>query len=330
MASQKIEWLSLLRGLNIVLVLMFHVNLIDMTTGMNHSFCSEICIPFNAIRMPLFIFISGGLLYLSRIKKNYTVKDLYYDKFQRIMIPFIFFVIIYFSIKILFSQFTKTPTELSLNYFLESFIYFRGHPSAPLWFLAVLMMFMLLYPLYRFLCKKLALMIAFLLFCCLFYFVDYNIDEKYNVFFILDIQYYLVYFFFGIFVFRFEYYKYLNSIPVLLLLIVFYTIAIIFHIPLISSFLGILMMCSICMQLSRYIPHLFDSFRDYIYQIYLMSFPFQAFIELILWKKLFYNENYFLLFYLLSILSGLLIPVWIAKIVERCPVKLIRLCFGLS
>lgn len=328
--TERIEWLALLRGLNILLVVMFHVQLIDMSTGNNHSFCNDICLPFNPIRMPLFIFTSGGLLYLSRIRKNIQVKDLYYDKFQRIMIPFFFFVIVYYIIKILFSQFTKTPIELSLDYFLECFIYFRGHPSAPLWFLAVLMMFMLLYPLYRYLCQKPSLMVAFMLLCCVFYFIDYGIEEQWNIFFILNIQYYLVYFFFGILFFRFELYQYLNNYIALLLLLIMYVATYFMHISLLSSLTGILMMCAITMKIAHYHPQLFSSFREYIFQIYLMSIPFQGFVELILWKRLFYNENLFLLFYILNILSGLLIPVLIAKYIERCNNKFIRLCFGLK
>ena len=116
--KQRIEWLAVLRGINILLVVIVHVQLVDMSTGANHLFCSNISIPFHPIRMPLFIFISGGLLYLSRIKKDVSTKKLYIDKFQRIMIPFIFFIFVYYLIKITFNQFAKTPTELSLNYFL--------------------------------------------------------------------------------------------------------------------------------------------------------------------------------------------------------------------
>ena len=90
------------------------------------------------------------------------------------------------------------------------------------------------------------------------------------------------------------------------------------------------MMCAISMKIAQYYPHLFNSFREYIFQIYLMSLPFQGFVELVLWKRLFYNENLFLLFYVLNVLSGLLIPVLIAKYIERCNIKFIRLCFGLK
>jgi len=330
MANQRLSWLSILRGLNILLVVMFHVKLIDLSTGENNTFCEDICIPFNPVRMPLFIFVSGGLLYLSRINKNVSTKNLYYDKFQRIMIPYFFFVIVYFLIKLIFNQFTKTKIELSLSYFLESFIYFNNHPSAPLWFLAVLMMFMLLYPLYFYLCKHSYLMVLFLLLAAAFYFVDFNIDERWNIFYILNVHHYFIYFFFGIFVFKFQIYRYLNDIKILFLLIPLYTILYYFQIPLLTSLIGILMMCSLCFQLEKYMPYLFNSFREYIFQIYLLSLPFQAFVELILWKHLFYNSNYFLVFYVLNVFLGIMMPVLISKIVNRCPIKIVRLCFGLK
>lgn len=328
--KQKIQWLSILRGLNILLVVMYHVELIDMATGLNHDFCAQVRFPFNPIRMPLFIFISGGLLYLSRISKCVSTRSLYKDKFQRIMIPFFFFVTVYYCIKVLFVQFTKTPTELSISYFLESFIYFPGHPSAPLWFLAVLMLFMLMYPLYRYIDDNRYLMEGFLLFSAAIYFINLNFEERWNIFFILNIHHYFVFFFFGIFVFRFRLYEYLKSISVMLLLVILYIVTYFFDIKLLCSLTGILMMCAICMQIVRIYPQLFKSFREYIFQIYLMSVPIQSFIELILWKRLFYHEDLFYVFYIISVLSGLLIPVAIAKCIERCPVKFIRLCFGLK
>ena len=97
MAHNRIEWLSLLRALNIVLVVMFHVVLIDMATGDNHPFCSLITAPLLPVRMPLFIFISGGLLFTSRFAKGWGNGALYVDKLKRIMVPFLFFVTVLFA-----------------------------------------------------------------------------------------------------------------------------------------------------------------------------------------------------------------------------------------
>ena len=328
--KQRIEWLAVLRGLNILLVVIVHIQLVDMSTGTNHSFCSAVAFPFHPIRMPLFIFISGGLLYLSRIRKNISTKALYKDKFQRIMIPFFFFVIVYYVLKVVFNEFAKTPTELSLSYFLQSFVYFRGYPSQPLWFLAVLMMFMLMYPLFCYLCDNKYRMACFFLFCSAIYFIDSNLDSPYNVFYVLDIQHYLVYFFFGILFFRYELYNYVKSTGALLILILLYVVSYYYSIDLLTSIVGIMMMCSLCLKIAQYLPNLFSSFREYIFQIYLMSLPFQTFVELILWKNVFYYEEFFYLFYAINLLAGLFMPVLIAKLVERCHVRAIRLCFGLQ
>ena len=328
--KQRIEWLAVLRGFNILLVVMVHIQLVDMSTGTNHSFCSAVAFPFHPIRMPLFIFISGGLLYLSRIRKNISTKALYKDKFQRIMIPFFFFVIVYYVLKVVFNEFAKTPTELSLSYFLQSFVYFRGYPSQPLWFLAVLMMFMLMYPLFCYLCDNKYRMACFFLFCSAIYFIDSNLDSPYNVFYVLDIQHYLVYFFFGILFFRYELYNYVKSTGALLILILLYVVSYYYSIDLLTSIVGIMMMCSLCLKIAQYLPNLFSSFREYIFQIYLMSLPFQTFVELILWKNVFYYEEFFYLFYAINLLAGLFMPVLIAKLAERCHIKIIRLCFGLQ
>lgn len=328
--KERIQWLGILRGLNILLVIMVHVQLVDMSTGENHSFCNALSFPFHPIRMPLFIFISGGLLYLSRIRKNISTKALYKDKFQRIMIPFVFFVIVYYLIKATFNQFAKTPIDLSWSNFLESFIYYRGHSSQPLWFLAVLMFLMLMYPLFRYLCDNKYRMIAFLLFCCGIFFIDTDLESRWNVFYILEVQHYLVYFFFGIFFFRFELYKYIENIGILLVLVLLYAACYYFSLGLLTSFIGISMMCALCLKIGTYMPKLFSSFREYIFQIYLMSLPFQNFVELILWKKLFYNEEFVYVFYMLNVLVGLFIPVIISKLVERCNIKFVRLCFGLQ
>lgn len=47
MGKERIQWLALLRGLNILLVVMFHVQLIDMATGESHQFYREMSYPFS-------------------------------------------------------------------------------------------------------------------------------------------------------------------------------------------------------------------------------------------------------------------------------------------
>ena len=326
---RRLEWLSVLRGLNIVLVVMFHVQLIDMATGQNHVLCEQLPALFTPIRMPFFIFTSGGLLYLSRINKQWSVGRLYWDKFQRIVIPFVFFVTFYYVFKLAFSAMAKTPPPMSIHYFLESFYRFPGHPSAHLWFLAVLTIMMALYPVFRWLCAHTYMMTAFLLLSIAIYPIDMS---RYlpDVFYIAHLNKYLVYFFAGIYFFRYQLYQYVSNYIALALSACLYAVLLFAEGGLFTSLTGIVMAVSAGILMARHRPSLFSSFRDYIYQIYLLSLVFQAFVELVLWKRIFYNEHLFMLFYLLNIMAGIYGPTLIARTVQKCPYKVVRLCMGLK
>ena len=329
--KERIQWLAVLRGLNIIFVVMGHVQLIDMSTGLNHDFCLRVTNPFGPFRMPLFIFCSGGLLYLSRIQKKWETKDLYIDKFYRILCPFLFFVVFYYFFKLALNPFIKTKVVFSIGDFLESFAVYYDHPSAHLWFLPVLLFFMLLYPLFKRLCRNDVSMWVFLFFSIVFYHIDSNLCGEKNYFFIDNLHLYLVFFFFGIFFFKYELYRSLSTIWSFIVLVILYVVSYLFtDMLLLTSLLGILMMIAFSQQIALYYPSLFSSFREYIYQIYLMSFIFQPFVELILWKKLFYNENLFLLFYLLNVLSGIYLPVFVSKLAERYGHRWLKICLGLK
>ena len=328
--STNIQWLTLLRTINIILVVMFHIQLIDLSTGENNEICNRICYPFNPIRMPLFIFISGGLLYISRLSRNWQTIDLYKDKIKRIVIPFVFFVNVYFIVKAMLNQFVKTPIDISLSYYIESFAVYYNHPSAPLWFLATLMTLMLLYPLYQYACKNIVVMIITLIVGTSIYFMDFGDFLIYNYFNISNINQYFVYFFFGIVFFRYSLFKYIDNYLALSALLFIYVVTYHFDFIFIASISGIMLMISLSILLSKHINTDFSFIGNNIYQIYLMSFIFQAFVELVLWKKLFYNENLFFVFYLLNLSFGVFMPLLVTRMVKKCPIRIVRLCFGVK
>lgn len=330
--KSRIDWLAIMRGITILLVVMRHVQLVDMSTGENHLECVQMYLPFTWMRMPVFIFSSGGLLYLSRIRKNVGIMDLYKDKFLRICIPFLFFVNVYYFVKLLTNSIIKTPVDTSFQYYLENYYIFQGHPSAPLWFLATLTILMLMYPLFVWLCKSKWLTLTFFAFSVLLYNVDFIsiLNPSDNYFYLFTFNNYLVFFFSGIAFFKYELHKYLDDTRLIAILIAAYALFAYFDCELLASLSGIATLVSICQPLARKCGNLFGSFRDHIYQIYLMSFLSQAFVELILWKKLFYNEDLFWVFYVLNVLIGIYVPVLLTLLIRRIPVRAIRLCFGLK
>ena len=91
---------------------------------------------------------------------------------------------------------------------------------------------------------------------------------------------------------------------------------------------GIIFSVSLCLNLTPIVSGLFSSFRDYTFQIFLLGIFPQIAIR-ILYSKIPQNELSYWSLYIISILLGIYLPVFIAKIVEKIPNKLIRRCFGL-
>lgn len=208
--------------------------------------------------------------------------DLYKDKIIRIAIPFIFFVNVYFVVKAVLNNFVKTPIDISLDYYIESFVIYPNHPSAPLWFLATLMTLMLLYPLYKYACKNIIVMAATMLVGIVIYFMDFGELFTYNCFNISNIN---LYFFFGIAFFRYSLFKYIDNILSLAVLLVIYVVSYNLDYIFMASIFGILLVISLSILLSKRINIDFSFIGNNIYQIYLMSFIFQTFVELVLWKN---------------------------------------------
>lgn len=94
-----------------------------------------------------------------------------------------------------------------------------------------------------------------------------------------------------------------------------------------TAFVGILFTMSLCLIVGEYIPKLFNSFRDYTFQIFLMGIFFQMAIRWIFVK--WGNDMQFVPMWLLSVLIGVYVPTLIAKYVEKNAPKSVKLCFGL-
>ena len=218
---------------------------------------------------------------------------------------------------------------LSLSYYGECFYRFADHPSAHLWFLATLLMLMALYPLFVAVCRNHTAAVGLMLFSVGIYYC--NVESVLpDVFYVNHLHRYLVYFYFGIFFFRYRLYRFTDSTLVAAIAVAAYVASYCTLGGLPTSIVGIVMCVAVGQRVARRLPQLFSSFRDYIYQIYLMSMFFQAFVELVLWKHLFYDERLFLLFYALNILAGIYLPTLVARCAQRSPYRLVRLCLGIK
>ena len=91
---------------------------------------------------------------------------------------------------------------------------------------------------------------------------------------------------------------------------------------------GCIFSYSLALVLNRFLPALFHTFRNYTFQIYLLGIFFQIVFKLI-YQHLFYPQ-YYLISFLLCILSGLYMPVLIARVVEKLNCRFLSLVIGLN
>jgi len=327
--AKRIEWISIMQSFAIVLVVMYHVQLVDKSTGMNHAFCEHISDIVEPFHMPAFFFVSGALLCLTRIERHWQTRRLYADKLRRLMVPMVFFVVVNYILKVAMNSVVKHPVEASLWNFVESFFIYKNHPSDYLWFLPTLMGLMLLYPFLRAVCNRTSLIAPVFITSVALWFVDLPIPEEWNVLSISHLNKYFVFFFSGVVTFKLGLYKRLNSWPALAVsgaaTVAFYLC----DIPLATSLAGICAIMSASLLAERVCGRLFSSFRNYIFPIYLMGIRVQAIVELLLWRMVFYDERFVVVFYVVNVLAGLYIPVLIAKLLEKSHSNLLKMCFGL-
>lgn len=336
LSQKRIDWISLLRGLTIVLVVMNHVRMLEISTGTDYAFIHDIRALFKPLRIPTFVFVSGALLYLTRVNKGWKTPDLYVDKIIRIGFPLIFCTFLGCMMQIVFNGFVKHPKDVGIETFFYSFVDYDTTPWPHRWYLITLLFMMALYPLYLLVLrmgKRVVIFLGIILFAL--YPFDFRQYTTTNWCQLFTLNKYLPFFFTGIVSFKYSLWKYLDNKVALLVCFVLYW-GTYFAVPhnnytlLLMSISGIMFMISLCLFLSHPFPKLFSSFRNYIFQIYLFGIAFQAFVELILWRALGCPDSLVYLFYVLNILAGVYLPVLMSKIIEKIPYRPIRLCFGLN
>ena len=317
--KKQIDWLAILRGLAVVLVIIYHVPT-DEIESLEQPF-----VIFNDIfsfRMPLFFFISGYLLYYTKIRKNGSFSSIIKERIPRIVIPYIFITMSVFFIKYFAGYRIGIPNmELSLMGIINIFLYpLSKSPWDILWFLNVVLIFFLCYPLLKLSLKNVYSAVSTLVFLILIhYFAPKEIE-------LLDLSYvffYFVFFYFGLFLARFELHKYAPRKDVLILcLIIMASVKILEYNNIIQntrfiySIPGILVSINFAMQCEKVRPTLFSSFRKYYYQIYLWGKFFQSPI-FIIYGIISNNIFIAIVFIIISVTFGLYGPVLLCKIAEK-------------
>ncbi len=282
-----------------------------------------------SFHMPLFIMISGFLFYLTRIDNNkWTYWTMLKEKFVRFGIPFIVFTFIGMILKTSFSSLVDRASSFSIGEFINAVLYPYNGPMREFWFLATIMWLFSFFPIWKIvLLKKWRIIVALISLVLL------NLRHPSSDLLALrSLCNMAIYFFIGILSA-----KVFKRDPLFIKKKVFitasfsvgvavYLVGRCYYIPLAASLGGIMFSLSIALFLDNVFPKAFVSFRDFTYQIYLLGIFFNVLVSII-------RAKFGLPFgpmYIVSMLLGIYMPVFISKVFERTNWRPILLCIGLK
>lgn len=323
-ATNKINWLSVLQGWSMLLVVIGHVTLTNVFQNPETPISAEIERIIYSFHMPLFMFISGFLFYLTKIGQNKNYGETVWDKTKRLLIPYAAFTCATFFLKYAFNPLMKRPVDFSWSEVLD-ILTFTSNPLAEMWFISTLFALFLFFPLYKWsLGNKVR---SGLLFCAavlVYFFFPKDIE----LFCISYASKYLLFFYTGILVSKYGGGKFFDNPMVLSCSAVLMVLcSLLPGMPLLNVFVGIFFSLTLCMFLSRHFPGLFGSFREYTFQIFLMGIFFQMAIRFV-YARL-GMECFYWPLYIVSILLALYMPVLISMIIRKTGSKTLARCFGL-
>lgn len=330
MSEKRINWLSILQGWAMLLVVIGHASLrseMDGTIWYNAAgnFCYRFAYSFH---MPLFIFISGFLFSYTRMRKRSSYIALLKSKAVKFGIPFLVFTIAGIVLKDIFASYMERPTEMGINAFFHAVIYPQDGPMGEFWFLAVIMWYFILSPILKLLCRNI---VSAAVGCIAFAALNLFEPIRTELFCISIAQQYIIYFFAGMLCEKYGIIERVNpfvGLPVAVILYAASRYAEPASPPLATALCGIGLSVMLALTADGYIPRIFSSFRRYTYQIYLLAIYFQ-FVLRIVYER-FLSPDWFYPMFVIGILCGLYIPVIISEAAERFGCKFVKLSIGLT
>ena len=150
--KNKIEWLAVLQGFSMLLVVIGHVSLTNLPGDPSTPIATGIERTIYTFHMPLFIFISGWLFFYTCIGRQKSYKEMLLSKMKRLIVPFFAFTFVTMILKMAFPQLMHRVVDM--KEIIETFILFRSNPLGEMWFIVVLFELMLFYPLYKLITKN--------------------------------------------------------------------------------------------------------------------------------------------------------------------------------
>jgi len=322
-----INWLSILQGWAILLVVIGHAPLENVLEPMPPvvDFLYKFAYSFH---MPLFAAISGYLFYISRLSPENCKKWPYWimlkDKLKRLLIPGLFFTVVALIMKLLFPSGMERPVSLSIKYIAEIILFPGRGPLGEVWFIVALMWFFVLMPLWKFMLRS--VWINVLTLCVLVLPLLFPVDTDFLC--VGDSLSLIFYFALGL-----SFSKYCKNLSLNgkwcacgVGAVVLYCVSFIYSLPILTPLSGIVASVVLALLLDKYLPSSFKTFRRHYFQIFLMGIFFQIFVKMV--------YRHFLppywVGYVACIFAGIYCPVLISILLQKyCPKPLCML-FGVK
>ena len=165
----RIEWLDSLKGFAIFLVVVGHVILGYMHTGMfiehqwSLQFVYDVIYSFH---MPLFFIISGFLYKLTWRQKDIRLAKSISNNVLNMVLMYILFSVVFWMFKYIAAEYGNI--QMSDQFILMDLLYIFISPLAYLWFLYVLIWLFLTVPIFESIIKPTT---VFIIFLCLYFFM---------------------------------------------------------------------------------------------------------------------------------------------------------------
>lgn len=328
MATKKINRILILQGWAILWVVIGHAPLLpihEMPQPVYVSLLYDIAYSFH---MPLFIFVSGYLFRMTRIERHMPYREMILEKLRRLGIPFVVFTIIAMAVKSIFSADMARPATFSVGEFVNAVIFPGNGPLGELWFVATLMWYFALRPLWAILDSK--PVAAIMVLTTLFYLPEFTEN---NLLCYQQVIHYAIFFYLGTIARS----KKISEISSLRYIAAICTVAIVYPLfvgggissalEIVVPVLGIFVSIIMAIAADKYMPQIMSSFRDYSYQIYLMG----IFVQIAV--KMLYKHGmipYYGIGYVLCITCGIYIPVLVSMAIKKLNNKYLKLCIGLK
>jgi hypothetical protein len=272
--------------------------------------------------MPLFFFISGYLLYHTKLRHQAGFRDILHSRISRIVFPYVFITISMFLIKGFLPGIFNQNVDFTPGGLLNIFLYPVNNPLITLWFLDVLLIFFLTAPLLMLVLKK---KIYEVFFGILVILMAIFTPDDILLFDISTAALYYMFFYGGILIC-----KYLKSDKISVLIplagLIFIVLYYFLDLHMIVKFTGtIILSVYIVKLLADNSMFLVRGFSSYYYQIYL----FGTLAQVAVYETTIRTGITSVWIHIpVSIMAGIWIPVIISKLIMKSDIRILKILTG--